>query len=164
MRRFPTLVLLLAAIVAVCAFGAGAAAKGKPVAWKSIKEALLRVNDAPIKEDWGVYQTGKKSDPILLQMGNRFLLISIHDHQLFEVNPAGIDHKGEDLSWDPADRPAQPILTSGWGDGDIGTAFRIEVKINSEDHLLVVELPHPPDIGDLPMRTQSGAQGRGRRR
>jgi hypothetical protein len=165
-RRFLACLSLLAAVGAVCAWGGGAAAKGKPLAWKPIKEALLRVNDAPVKEDWSVYGTGKKRDPLLIQIGNRFLLMSVHDHQVFEINPSGIEHKGEDLAWDPSDRPAQPIATSAWGDGDIGTAFRIEVKINAEDRLFTLELPHPPDVGALPVRSQSptGAeQRRGRR-
>jgi hypothetical protein len=164
-RRFLVCLSLLAAVGAMCAWGGDAAAKGKPLAWKPIKEALLRVNDAPVKEDWSVYGTGKKNDPLLLEIGNRFLLMAVHEHQVFEINPSGVEHKGEDLAWDPADRPAQPIATSGWGDDDIGTAFRIEVKINVEDRLFTLELPHPPDIGALPMRSQSPASGqrRGRR-
>jgi hypothetical protein len=162
-RRFLTFVSILAAVGAFCALGGGADAKGKPAVWKAITEALLRVNDAPVKE-WNVYATGKKRDPLLLQMDNRFLLIAVHDHQLFEINPSGIEHKGEDLAWDLADRPTQPIRTSDWGDNDVGTAFRIEVRIRAEDRLLVLELPHPPDVGSLPVRSQSPTtQRRGRR-
>jgi hypothetical protein len=138
-------------------------AKGKPAVWKPIKEALLRVNDSPVKE-WNVYETGKKRDPLLIQLDNRFLLLAIHDHQLFEIDPAGIEHKGEDLSWDPADRPAQPMRASDWSDGDVGSALRIEVRIRGEDRLLVLDLPHPPDIGALPVRSQSPAVARGRGR
>lgn len=163
MRRFLALVSLLAVAGAVCALGGGAEAKGKPAVWKAIREALLRVNDAPVKE-WNVYATGKKRDPLLLQIDNRFLLIAVHDHQLFEISPSGIEHKGEDLAWDLADRPAQPIRTSDWGDSDVGSASRIEVRIRSEDRLLVLELPHPPDVGSLPARSQSRTtQRRGRR-
>lgn len=161
MRRFLALLSLLAAVAGV--FGVGAVAKGKPAAWKPIREALLRVNDAPVKE-WSVYETGKKRDPLLLQIDNRFLLIAIHDHQLFEINPSAIEHKGEDLAWDLSDRPAQPLPTSGWADGDVGTALRIEVRIRSEDRLFVLDLPHPPDIGALPVRPPSSTtQRRGRR-
>jgi hypothetical protein len=139
------------------------AAKGKPAVWKAITEALLRVNGAPVKE-WNVYGTGKKRDPLLLQIDNRFLLITIHDHQVFEINPSGIEHQGENLAWDLSDRPTQPIPTSGWGNSDIGTALRIEVKISAEDRLLVLDLPHPPDIGALPVRSPSPTtQRRGRR-
>jgi hypothetical protein len=49
-------------------------AKDKPLSWKPIEDALLRVNDAPPKE-WGAYRTGKKNEPVVLQIGNQFLLI-----------------------------------------------------------------------------------------
>src|ERR1700722_4323286 len=55
-------------------FAASAFAKDKPLSWKPIEDALLRVNDSPPKE-WGIYRTGKKNEPLLLQMGSRFLFI-----------------------------------------------------------------------------------------
>jgi len=161
-RHIFTLVLLLASICAGLTLGGGAFAKGKPVTWKAINDALFRVNDAPVK-DWNVYQADKKRDPLLLQIGDRFLLVEIHNHQIFEIDPTKIGHKSEDLVWDPSDRPAQAIPTSGWNDSDVGTAFRIETKINAEARVLVLELPHPQDIGSLPVRSQSPTQRRGRR-
>src|SRR5437879_8713332 len=38
-----------------------ASAKDKPLSWKPVEDALLRVNDAPPKE-WEVYRTGKKNE------------------------------------------------------------------------------------------------------
>jgi hypothetical protein len=161
-RQILTLVSFLAVIGAGFAPGGGASAKDKPVTWKAINDALFRVNDAPVK-DWNVYQADKKRDPLLLQIGDRFLLLEVHSHQLFEIDPSKIEHKSEDLIWDPSDRPARAIPTSGWNDGDVGTAFRIETKINAEALVLVLELPHPQDIGSLPVRSQSPTQRRGRR-
>ena len=106
-RLLKTLFLLLACIGAVSATGGGLFAKSKPVSWKPITDALLSINDSPVK-DWGVYQAGKKTDPLLLQMGNRFFLIEIHDRQLFELDPSKVQSKSEDLLWDPSDRPANP--------------------------------------------------------
>ena len=143
------LLFLLTTIGAVCAAGGGIAAKGKPVAWKAIEDALLRVNDAPIK-DWSVYQAGKKADPLLLKMGNRMLLIEVHDRQLFELDPSKVerkDSKSEDLLWDPADRPTNPLATSEWVNHDIGAAFQIGVKIDTEGRVLDLQLQHPIDLG-----------------
>jgi hypothetical protein len=162
LRHIFSLVFLLAAIGAGFALTARVSAKGKPVTWKVINDALFRVNDAPVK-DWNVYQADKKRDPLLLQIGDRFFLVEVHNHQLFEIDPSKIEHKSEDLIWDPSDRPAQAIPTSGWNDSDVGTAFRIETKINAEARVLVLELPHPQDIGSLPVRSQSPTQRRGRR-
>jgi hypothetical protein len=152
MRRLLTPFLLLAAIAALGSSGGRAFAKGKPVSWKAIDDALLRVNDLAVK-DWSVYQAGKKTDPLLLQMGNRFLLIEIHGRQLFEVDPSKMERKSGELVWDPSDRPAEPLATSDWTAGDIGAAFRIRAKITTEDRALDLELPHPPDIGNLPAHT-----------
>jgi len=75
---------------------AGVPAKDKPLSWKPIEDALLRVNDAPPKE-WEVYRTGKKNEPLLLQIGNRFLLIEAHDRQVFELDPSKIEERRRSL-------------------------------------------------------------------
>ena len=106
MRSLLSKFLFFAALGAVCASSGSTFAKDKPASWKEIEDALLRVNDTPVK-DWGVYQTGKKRDPLLIQMNNRFLLIRIHDRQLFEfplvsqeVPPAVTLHGGSDNKTD----------------------------------------------------------------
>jgi hypothetical protein len=147
-RRLLNKLMWLAAVGAMCASGGGAFAKDKPVTWKVIDDVLFRVNDAPVKV-WGVYQTGKKRDPLLLQMGNRFLLIKIHDRQLFEVDPTKVQHKTDDLLWDPSDHPAQPLATSDWDASDTEAVFRIRAKISTEDRLLDIELPHPLDLSGM---------------
>src|SRR5277367_5849151 len=110
MRRFLTKFILVTAAGAMCASGGRALAKDKPASWKIIDDALFRVNDTPVKE-WGVYQTGKKRDPLLVQMNKRFLLLKIHERQLFEIDPSKVQIKTDELLWNPADHPAQPLTT-----------------------------------------------------
>jgi hypothetical protein len=148
MRRLLNKLMLLAAVGAVCASSGGTFAKDKPASWKIIDDALFRVNDAPVKE-WGVYQTGKKRDPLLLQVNNRFFLIKIHDRQLFEVDPTKVQRKSDELLWDPSDHPPQPLATSDWDAGDTEAVFRIRAKISTEDRLLDIELPHPLDLSGM---------------
>ena len=150
-----TLLLLIASLLVL-------PISAKPAPWREIKEALLRVNDAPLKE-WAVFETGKKRDPLLLQLGDRYLLIAVHGHKLYEIENAKIEHKGDELLFDPGDHSSQSISTSGWGESDVGTAFRIEIKIEAENRLIVLDLPHPLDIGNLPMRSPTTGQRRGRR-
>src|SRR5690242_16496038 len=157
MRALPptVTVLPLAIVGAICALGAillcpaagmlapsasafapgasaSAFAKDKSLSWKPIEDALLRINDAAPKE-WGVYRTGKKNDPLVLQVGNRFLLIQSHDHQVFELDAAKIQRKSGELLWSPADRPAKPRATSDWMVDDIGAAFVIKVKLSNDN-------------------------------
>jgi len=140
-----------------------ALAKDKPVAWKGLVDALLRVNDEPMK-DWNIYQQGKKSNPLLLQVGTRLLLVEIRDQSIYEIDPSKVQHKSADeVLWDPADRPAKPLATSDWMIRDVGAAYRISAKLDAESRVIDLQLPHALNIGDLPARTASPA-GAGRRR
>lgn len=139
------------AVLCVCGCAWAALAKDKPLSWKPIGEALLRVNDAPPKE-WEVYRTGKKNDPLLLKLSNRFLLIESHDHRIYEIDSSKLEHKKDELLWSLADRPAKPLATSDWVVDDIGAAFAITVKLDEEKATLDLQLPHPPAVGSLPDR------------
>jgi hypothetical protein len=135
----------LAVILALLPLAAPARAKDKAVAWKPIDQALLRVDDQPVK-NWNLYQEGKKGDPLLLAMGNRFLLIEAHDHKIFELAPDKVEHKGSDLLWDPAERPAEPLAATGWIIKDVGLAYRVGFRLEAEKHDYDVQLPHPIDL------------------
>ena|SRR5690242_4784951 len=129
----------------VTAGTAFAADKDKPVTWKPMKEALLRVDDQPVK-NWNVYQENKKGDPLLLEMNNRFLLIQIHERKMFELSPAKIERKGNELLWDPAGLPAEPLATSDWIIKDVGFAYRVGARLVAENRVLDLQLPHPMDL------------------
>lgn len=159
MQRLLKKSALLAVVAAVCAAGRGTFAKDKPASWKIIDDALFRVNDAPVKE-WGVYQTGKKRDPLLLQMNNRFLLIKIHARQLFEVDPTKVQRKSDELILDPPDHPSQPLATSDWDANDTEAVFRIRAKISAEDRLLDIEIPHALDLSGMSPHSASSTRHR----
>ena len=159
MRRSIKRFVLLAAVGLTCAMMSSTLAKDKPISWKTIDDALLRVNDAPVK-DWGVFQPGKKRDPLLVQMNNRFLLIKIHERQIFEVDPSKVQIKTDELLWDPANIPPQPLTTSDWDAGDTEAVFRIRVKIKPEDRLLDIELPHQLDLSGMSPRSATSTRHR----
>ena len=159
MQRFLNKLILLAAAGAVCALGGGTFAKDKPVSWKLIDDALFRVNDAPVK-DWGVYEAGKKRDPLLIQMDKRFLIVKIHDRQIFEVDPAKIQHKTDELLWDPSDHPAEPLATSEWDASDTEAVFLVRAKISAEDRLLDIELPHLLDLSGMSPHSAAASRRR----
>ena len=117
----------------------------KSVSWKPIKEALLRVNDQPVK-NWNVYEENKKGDPLLLEIGDRFLLVQIHDRKVFDLVTPKIEHKGAELLWDPAALPTEPLATSDWLIKDVGFAYRIDFQLLAEKRLVDLQLPHPMDL------------------
>src|ERR1700722_4638854 len=148
MRRHISKYIALILLGMVYVSGGAIRAKDKPASWKVIDDALFRVNDAPVKE-WGVYQTGKKRDPLLVQMDKRFLLVRIHDRQVFEVDPAKIQHKTDELLWDPADHPAQPLETTEWDANDTEAVYLIRAKISAENSLLDIVVPHQLDLSGM---------------
>ena len=141
---FSAVVLLVSGGLTVGELGFSAD-KGKSASWKPIKEALLRVNDQPVK-NWNVYQENKKGDPLLLEMGNRFLLIEVHERKVFDLPGDKIERKGAELLWDPAALPAEPLATSDWLIKDVGFAYRIAFQLAAEKRLIDLQLPHPMDL------------------
>jgi hypothetical protein len=148
MRLFLRSLTLLAAFGAVWVSTGVTAAKDKLASWKEIDDALLRVNDAPVK-DWGVYQTGKKRDPLLVQIDKRFLLIQIHERQIFEIDPGKVQRKTDELLLDPSNHPAQPLATTDWDANDSEAVYRFRAKISAEDRLLDIQLPHTLDLSGM---------------
>jgi hypothetical protein len=51
-----------------------------------------------------------------------------------------------------SEHPTSPLATSGWINNDIGGAFRIGAKIDSEGRVFDIQLPHPTNIASLPPR------------
>ena len=138
-------VILFSLVIGAALFVGAAYAADKPVTWKPITQALLRVNDQPVK-NWNVYEENKKGDPLLLAMGDRYLLIQVHERKIFELPSAKIEHKGAELLWDPATLPAEPLATTEWLIKDVGFAYRLGVRLVAENRVVDLQLPHPMDL------------------
>ena len=115
------------------------------IVWKSIPDAILQV-DSRAPKVWNVFQAGKKFDPLLLQMGSRFLVIYVHNREVYEIKPEQLGHKGDDLLWRETDKPAKPVATSDWSTKDVGSAMRILVKLADEGRLVDIQIPQVPDM------------------
>jgi hypothetical protein len=115
------------------------------IEWKPIPDAVLQIDSHPAKL-WNLYRAGKKSDPLLLQLGARMLVIYIRNQAVYEIKPEQLEHKGEDLLWRESDRPEKPLATSDWNTKDVGSAWRLQVKLAAEGRLLDIQLPQMPDL------------------
>jgi hypothetical protein len=113
--------------------------------WKPIPDALLQIDARPAKL-WNLYRAGKKSDPLLLQLGTRMLVIYVRNKAVYEIRPEQVEHKGEDLLWRESDKPEKPLATSDWSTKDIGSAWRLQVKLAAEGRLLDIQIPQVPDL------------------
>ena len=85
-------------------------------------------------------------DPLLLQLGSRYLVIYVHNMEIYEIKPEQLGHKGEDLLWRKTDKPAKPIATSDWSSKDVGSATRILVKLTDEGRIINIQIPQVPDL------------------
>ena len=118
------------------------------VTWKPIPDAVLRIDDRAPKQ-WSLFHAGKKYDPLLLQLGSRVLVIYVHNQSVYEIPPAQVEHKGEDLLWREIDKPVKPLATSDWSTRDIGSAWRVRVKLTEEGRLVDIQIPQMPDLRGL---------------
>ncbi|MGA7791482.1 MAG: hypothetical protein WCA19_00495 [Candidatus Acidiferrales bacterium] len=121
------------------------AADKEKIVWKSIPNAILQV-DSRAPKLWNVFQAGKKFDPLLLQLGTRYLVIYVRNMEVYEIKPELLEHKGEDLLWRESDKPAKPVATSDWSVKDVGSASRILVKLADEGRVVNIEIPQMPDL------------------
>ena len=124
---------------------AARAADKETIVWKSIPDAILQV-DSRAPKIWNVFQAGKKSDPLLLQLGSRYLVIYIRAMKIYELKPEQLQHKGDDLVWHENDKPDKPLPTSDWSTKDVGSASRILVKLAAEGREINIEIPQVPDL------------------
>ncbi len=115
------------------------------IVWKSIPDAILQV-DSRAPKIWNVFQAGKKFDPLLLQMGSRYLVIYVRNMEVYEIKPEQLGHKGEDLLWREIDKPAKPMATSNWSTKDVGSATRILLKLTDEGRIIDIQIPQVPDL------------------
>src|SRR3979411_83646 len=101
------------------------------VTWKPIPDAVLRIDDRAPKQ-WSLFHAGKKYDPLLLQLGSRVLVIYVRNQAVYEIASTQFKPKGEDIQWRETDKPTKPLETSDWSTRDIGSAWRVRVKLTEE--------------------------------
>jgi hypothetical protein len=124
--------------------GVSHAADKEKIVWKPIPDAILQM-DGRAPKIWNLFRTGKKLDPLLLQLGTRSLVIYVRNQEVYEIKPEQFEHKGEDLLWRETDKPAKPVATSDWSTRDIGSAWRVRVKLAGEGRMIDIQIPQTPD-------------------
>ncbi len=129
----PTLLLSVA-------LGASSALAGDKIVWKPLENAVLKIDERPAKI-WNVYRAEKKNHLLLITLGRRFLMLDIHEHQIYELDPAKFERKDNELLWHEADKPAKPLPTADWVVRDAGHARRIRARLADEGRVLEVQVP-----------------------
>jgi len=160
---WPVLLALLVAQVRVSAEPAH-----ERVTWKPVAAAVLKMDERPVKL-WNVYRGEKKGHLILVQLGQRYLMLDTRAQEVWEIDAAALKRKGEELLWErreklgaeeqtprggrqaeksaPEKAPGPKALpTEGWTIRDAGRARIVRVKLTAEGRVLEVQLPIQPDL------------------
>ena len=138
----------LGGVTALLVVFAASLLAAEKVTWKPVGDAVLRIDDRAPKQ-WSLYHAGKKYDPLLLQLGLRVLAIYVRNKAVYEIPATQFEHKGEDLLWRESDKPEKPIATSEWSTRDVGSAWRVRVKLSEEGRLVDIQIPQMPDLRGL---------------
>ena len=123
-----------------------ARAASKPIIWKPVPDAILKVTGRKPPKSWSILQDEKQKSRVLVQMDNHYVVLNAKTKQAFEIAPSQIRARGKNYqSVDPADSE-KPLPSANWDMRDIGPAERIQARLTTGDVFLDVELPHPLNL------------------
>lgn len=142
MLAIAVLVPLSLAVTAV-----GAADK---LTWKRVPEAMLKVDNRPVKT-WAIYhaEKEKKDHRLLLLLGTRFLMIDTKLRLITEYDPSTFSKKGEAYEMEREAKGVMSLSTEDWILRDVGTSYLIHAKLKEESRALEIQLPKMPDFRNV---------------
>jgi len=115
--------------------------------WKPIENALLKIDEKPVKL-WTAYRLEKDkiAKRLLLQLGSRYLLIDTEGREVLEFRPESFEHHGKDLRAGHATPPGKALATSDWILREAGMVRIIHVRLADEGRVIEIQLPSLPDL------------------
>ena len=115
--------------------------------WKPIEQALLKIDEKPVKL-WTLYreEKDKHAKRLLLQLGARFLLIDTPSRAVDEFRPESFERHGKDLRQSRSGPPAKVLATGEWVLREAGMVRIIHVRLNDEGRAVEIQLPSLPDL------------------
>ncbi len=136
-RRIVASVALVTAVLP-----AAAVAKGKKTTWKPVPQAVLKLNNHPVKT-WNVYQPAKNHNLVLVQVGSRWMTIDTKARRVYAASRDDFIAHGDNLVGPEPDEHSTALEIEGWDMRDVGPAEQISFRLNDGGDVLSVQLPHP---------------------
>ena len=104
-----------AALVATLVLAAGVAvlAGGKTRTWKPVNQALLKLNNHPVKT-WDVLQADKNHDLVLVQVLRDWYIFNLKRKRAYKVDRSDYKASGGNLIGPEPDKHTPVIKTDGW--------------------------------------------------
>ncbi len=120
---------------------------GDKTVWKPIPEALLKIDEKPVKL-WTAYreEKDKKVKRLLLQLGARFLLIDTELREVDEFRSENFEKAGKELRQGKTGPPAKVLATSDWVLREAGFVRIIRTRLVDEGRVVEIQLPSFPDL------------------
>jgi hypothetical protein len=115
----------------------------RKLTWHPLEFAILRYNDDAPKS-WNIYHSDKKG-VLLVRLWKRYLLVSVQDEEVYDIDPQTIKASGEAVEWSYADRPPKPIETPDWRVRNVGSMDRVRFRLGKDGHFLELQLPLGPN-------------------
>ena len=115
----------------------------RKLTWRPLEFAILRYNDDAPKS-WNIYHSDRKG-VLLVRLWKRYLLVSVQDEEVYDIDPQTIKASGDSVEWSYADRPSKPIETPDWRVRNVGSMDRVRFRLGKEGHFLELQLPLGPN-------------------
>lgn len=117
-------------------------ASGKRIAWKAVNQALLKLNNHPVKT-WGVYQPVKNHNLVLVEIDRRLLVIDTKERRVYTAQRSDFEAHGDDLLGPVPDEHTPVLTTDSWDMHDVGPAEQISFRLTDNGDAIDLQLPHP---------------------
>jgi hypothetical protein len=140
------MLLLISALAFATEVRAQTAAGGKQL-WKPVVFAIVKYNDDAPKS-WNLYHTEKKRW-LLLHLWKRYLLLDVKEEEVYDIDPHTVTEKGDNVEFDAASKPAEPLESGEWKTRDVGPTRRVRFKLGKDGS--VVELQIPLQVNGKPL-------------
>ena len=75
------------------------AAAAEKITFKPVTAALLKMDNRQVKH-WNVYAAHKKEHLVLVQLGERLLVLDTELREVVELPPHTLERRGKDLRWE----------------------------------------------------------------
>jgi len=107
--------------------------------WKPVAFAIVKYNDEAPKS-WNLYHTEKKGI-LLLHLWKRYLLVDTREEEVYDIDPSTVKEAGQNVEFDVASKPAEPIESGEWKTRDVGPTRRIRFKLSKDGNILELQIP-----------------------
>ncbi len=84
-----------------------------------------------------------------LDRGKLYLLIDVKEEEVYDIDPHTVTEKGDNVEFDAASKPAEPLESGEWKTRDVGPTRRVRFKLGKDGS--VVELQIPLQVNGKPL-------------